>query len=127
MQLHEIITDPFTLAGIIMLFYPKAFDLFEIAIQWFGVGAWIDGKLRKTILAAILAYPFAFFALWLGASLFPENHTFEFNAASVLGEAIVGFILANLTLPIYKGAGLTLADGSGDYRRSRRWTTVLRG
>jgi len=120
MDIRNLITDPYTLATIIMLFYTHAFDLFEIVLQTLGLdGAWLDGALRKRIVAAILAVPFAFVALWVGSVLFPDQTTFEFNAAILLAEAIFGFVVSQiLTFPIAKTAGILLSSNSA-YRQDQ--------
>ena len=110
MELTQLLQDPIFWASLIMLIYPKAFDLFEQLLQWLGLAALIDTPTRKTILAWALAFPTSLGALFLVSLVWPDSQPFTLDAAMVLATAIVTIVTSTLTLPTFKKRGALFAS-----------------
>lgn len=106
MDFTEVLQNPIFWGSLIMLPYPRVFDLFEQLLQWLGVASVFDTPTRKTILAWAFAFPVSLGALWVLSLVWPDAHEFAFDEAMLLGTAIVTIVTSTFTLPSFKNRGL---------------------
>jgi len=110
MEFTEVLQNPIFWASLIMVIYPKVFDLFEQLLQWLGVADLFSTPVRKTILSWVFAFPVSLAALGLLSLVWPDAHPFEFEAATVLATGIVTIITSTFTLTTFKRRGLLFAS-----------------
>ena len=110
MEFTALLQDPVFWASLIMLIYPKAFDLFEQLLQWLGLAYFFAMPVRKTILSWVFAFPVSLGALGLLSLIWPEGHPFAFDAVMVLATGIVTIVTSTFTLKSFKARGLLFAS-----------------
>ena len=109
-HLSDVLTDPETLAAIVMLAYAGVFDLFERALVALGWQALIDNSTKKRVIAWVLSGALSVGVFYGTSLLFPDNVTFTFDGAFALATAVVGIVLGQVSFMVHRASGMLISS-----------------
>lgn len=108
-KIVSLLTDPETLAAIIMLVFAQVFDLFERFLVAVGWDKLIDNASKKRVIAYALSGVLSVGVFYGTSLLFPDNVTFDFDGAFALASAVGGIVLGQASFMVHRATGMLIS------------------
>lgn len=109
-KLADMLTDPETLATIVLLVFAQVFDLFERFLVAVGGDVLIDNASKKRVVSYALSGVLAVGVFYVTSLLFPDSITFTFDGAFALASAVAGIVLGQVSFVVHRAAGMLISS-----------------